>query len=153
MTFVILRSCVALEKRSSIVKPLTILALVIAAVLSPRRLWAQASSAGVVPTFERRCVSCHDNVGPESTAPSREGLRQFTPERVFEALTTGSMAPNATGLSDDEKRAIAELATGQPFAGSAAPGGMAARAVSAMKNQRSVSLKLDKPWSWPRWNG
>ena len=34
------------------------------------------------------------------TRSSREALRAFSPERVFEALTTGTMAANASGLSE-----------------------------------------------------
>src|SRR5262245_33813745 len=58
-----------------------------------------ASPAAQVMGFERRCAICHDNPGPDSRAPSREALRQFTPERVLAALTTGSMAVNATNLT------------------------------------------------------
>ena len=70
--------------------------------------------------FERRCAICHDNPGPDSRAPSREALRQLTPERVLAALTTGSMSSQATGMNDDQKRAMAEFVTGKPF-GDAAP--------------------------------
>ncbi len=52
--------------------------------------------------FERRCAICHDNPGPDSRAPSREALRQLTPERVLAALTTGSMTLTGDG---DERRA------------------------------------------------
>ena len=69
---------------------------------------APQSPAAQVMGFERRCAICHDNPGPDSRAPSREALRQFTPERVFAALTTGSMASNATNMSEADMRMMAE---------------------------------------------
>src|ERR1043166_4437882 len=76
-----------------------------------------ASTAKQVMGFERRCAICHDNPTPDSRAPSREALRQFTPERVLAALTTGAMAKNAGNMTDEEKRTMAELVTGKSFGG------------------------------------
>src|SRR5215204_1493816 len=73
------------------------------------------SAADQVMGFERRCAICHDNPSTDSRALSREALRQLTPERVLAALTTGAMASQATGMTDDQKRAMAELVTGKPF--------------------------------------
>ena len=110
--------------------------------LHPSGGWAQpptpaqpagpSSPAEQVLVFERRCATCHDNPGPDSRALSREALRALAPERVLAALTTGSMTSNATGMSDAEKRAMAELVTGKPF------GGSAERAASAMKSWPST---------------
>jgi polyvinyl alcohol dehydrogenase (cytochrome) len=105
------------------------------------------STADQVMGFERRCAICHDNPGPESRAPGREALRQLTPERVLAALTTGSMASQATGMNDDQKRAMAELVTGKPF-GDAAP-----RTAASMKNRCDAPLALQNPWTQARWNG
>jgi polyvinyl alcohol dehydrogenase (cytochrome) len=74
-------------------------------------------------------------------------MRQFTPERVLTALTTGPMVQFATRFSDEEKRALAEAVTGKPF------GGSAARSAAAMKNRCSRPLTLSNPWTTPRWNG
>src|SRR5262245_15366980 len=106
-----------------------------------------ANPAQQVIVFERRCATCHDNPGPDSRAPSREALRALTPERVHTALTTGSMAANATGMNDLQKRAMAELVTGKPF------GGAAPRAASSMSNRCQAPLALSDPWSQPQWNG
>jgi polyvinyl alcohol dehydrogenase (cytochrome) len=106
-----------------------------------------ASTANQVMGFERRCAICHDNPGPESRAPGREALRQLTPERVLAALTTGSMASQATGMNDDQKKAMAELVTGKPF------GGAAPRTAASMKNRCDGLLALQNPWTGPRWNG
>jgi len=105
------------------------------------------STADQVMGFERRCAICHDNPGPDSRAPSREALRQLTPERVLAALTTGSMTSRATGMNDAQKRAMAELVTGKPF-GDAAP-----RSAASMKNRCDAPLALQSPWTTPRWNG
>src|SRR6186713_950834 len=99
------------------------------------------STADQVMGFERRCAICHDNPGPDSRAPSREALRQLTPERVLAALTTGSMTSRATGMNDAQKRAMAELVTGKPF-GDAAP-----RSAASMKNRCDAPLALQSPWT------
>src|SRR5438093_7047744 len=77
------------------------------------------STAQQVMRFQSRCAICHDNPSSDSRAPSREALRQFTPERVLAALTTGSMAVNAGNMTDAEKRTMAELVTGKSFGGGA----------------------------------
>jgi polyvinyl alcohol dehydrogenase (cytochrome) len=106
-----------------------------------------ASPAAQVLGYERRCAICHDNPGQASRAPSREALRQFTPERVFAALTTGPMAVNATNMTDADKRMMAELVTGKTF------GGGVTKAASSMKNRCPAPLALNNPWTQPRWNG
>jgi polyvinyl alcohol dehydrogenase (cytochrome) len=97
--------------------------------------------------FERRCAICHDNPSTESRAPGREALRLLTPERVYAALTTGSMVSRAQGMNDDQKRAMAELVTGKPF-GDATP-----RTAASMKNRCASPLSIVDPWTKPRWNG
>ena len=76
---------------------------------TPTRPAGPSSPAEQVIVFERRCATCHDNPGADSRAPSREALRALTPDRVLAALTTGPMTANATGMSDEEKRAMAEF--------------------------------------------
>src|SRR5262245_2501358 len=78
------------------------------------------SSGAVTGEFARPCAVCHDNAEPGSRAPSRETLGQFMPERVLAAITTGPMATHAQGMSEEQKRALAELVSGKPFGGSAA---------------------------------
>jgi polyvinyl alcohol dehydrogenase (cytochrome) len=98
---------------------------------------AFASAQGLLQTmqvFESRCAQCHGSATAPVTddavrAPSRAMLSALTPERVLDAMTTGSMQANAKGLSDNTKKAVAEFLTGRPV-GSSASG-----AASAMKNQ------------------
>ena len=66
----------------------------------------------MMPVFESRCAQCHGGNAAERRAPDRNALAAMTPERILEALTTGSMVANATGISDGQKRALAELLSG-----------------------------------------
>src|SRR5262249_50879305 len=123
----------------------------VSAVLFPTAVQAQATSAGVVLKFESQCASCHDS--PNTGAPGRAALKQLTPERVFEALTTGPMAPNAAKFNVEERRALGELLTGKSFGGAGSLGGSAERSASAMKNACPAPPTLKDPWKRPRWNG
>src|SRR5688572_31266854 len=75
---------------------------------------AAAASAAQTPAapsprqlFDQRCLTCHGN-GDMPRAMDPAALRRMTPERVYAALTTGPMQPQAEGLSDADRRAIAE---------------------------------------------
>ncbi len=72
-------------------------------VLLPKATWAQVTSAEHMFTFEEKCGVCHGTTSLVPNAVSREALRAFSPERVLEALTTGAMAPHASGLSDEAR--------------------------------------------------
>src|ERR1700730_5004078 len=58
--------------------------------------------------YEEKCAACHSSSATGSRAPTRETLIEFAPERVLEAITNGAMKSQADGLSDEQKRAIAE---------------------------------------------
>jgi polyvinyl alcohol dehydrogenase (cytochrome) len=117
---------------------------------------AAAYAQGLLQTmqvFETRCAQCHGSatVAPEKVdeavrAPSRAMLAQLTPERVLDAMTTGSMPANAKGLPDNLKKSLAEFLTGRPI-GSAASG-----AAAAMKNQ-CAARPVGNLLSGPTWNG
>jgi len=62
--------------------------------------------------FGNTCESCHGNPKVDS-APSPATLKQMSPEKIYEALTTGTMAANAKELSDQQKRDIAEWVGGR----------------------------------------
>lgn len=114
-------------------RSLFVLAATLPLVLTP----SVSAAQGLLQTmqvFESRCAQCHGSAMAPVTddavrAPSRAMLAALTPERVLDALTTGSMQANAKGLSDNIKKAVAEFLTGRPI-GSAASG-----AASTMKNQ------------------
>jgi polyvinyl alcohol dehydrogenase (cytochrome) len=100
----------------------------------------------VLPLFESRCAQCHGGNAAERRAPDRNMLAQMTPERILEALTTGSMVANATGIGDGQKRALAELLSGRPI-GSSKSG-----QASAMPNQCKAKPAFN-PATGPRWSG
>src|SRR3954470_22809511 len=62
--------------------------------------------------FGDRCLACHGNALVEA-APKPAIIKQMTPERIYQALTTGSMKGNAADLTDLQKREIAEFMGGR----------------------------------------
>src|SRR5471032_1175431 len=112
------------------------------AFASPVR--AQAIQA--LGLFEQRCGSCHTKPEADSRAPARESLRQRTPEAILDALTNGSMKVNAEGLTDTQKKMLAEYLTELPL------GAALAGPASAMPN-RCAPKPLGNPLTGPAWNG
>ncbi len=111
--------------------------------------WPASASAQAIQAlgiFEQRCGSCHTKPAADSRAPDRDSLRQRTPEAVFDALTTGSMKVNAEGLTDAQKRMIAEFITERPL------GAALAGQASAMPN-RCASKPIGALLTGPGWNG
>ncbi len=106
---------------------------------------ASAQAIQALGVFESRCGVCHTKPTDDRT-PTREALRARTPEAILDAITTGSMAVNAEGLSVTQKRMIAEYITDRPLG--AALAGQAA----AMKN-RCEAKPLGNPLTGPAWNG
>src|ERR1041384_8070599 len=98
--------------------------------------------------YDKSCASCHQQPGADSRAPNREGLRQFSPESILTALTTGNMYRQGYDLSEAEKKAVAEFLAGRPV-GSPAPIAESARCttpVPAMSDPTRGS-------SWNGWGG
>jgi mono/diheme cytochrome c family protein len=57
--------------------------------------------------FNRVCSACHKpdgETGLDARAPHQETLRQFPPERIYAALTTGKMQAQGSGLADKERQ-------------------------------------------------
>lgn len=67
--------------------------------------------------YERACAQCHNNPAPGSRAPTRDALRERSPEAVVDALTGGAMRYQGLSLSGAERRAVAEYLTGKEFGG------------------------------------
>ncbi len=51
--------------------------------------FAQAPDGAAV--YQKSCATCHAQPGADTRAPNRETLRQFSPESIVTALTTGNM--------------------------------------------------------------
>ena len=71
--------------------------------------------------FQQKCLSCHGK--PEfERAPTPAALRDMTPERIYDALTTGIMAPViGNQMSDQDRKLVAESISGR-LMGTAASG-------------------------------
>jgi polyvinyl alcohol dehydrogenase (cytochrome) len=137
--------------------------LVALGTLGPAVAWAQGGGGGrgqtpdanevVYPAsmtsrFEGGCAICHDNPNAVSHAPTRDALRALTPERIVEALNKPIAAHEGkVGMTDNQRRALAELVTGKQFSGTPA------RDVSVMTNRCPAPMKMENPFNRPRWNG
>lgn len=62
--------------------------------------------------YRERCAQCHE--GQAAKAPSRVFINLMTPESIHETLAHGIMQIQATGLSDDDKKNVAEYLSGIP---------------------------------------
>lgn len=69
-----------------------------------------SESTGVSQYFVN-CASCHEAV--DGHAPKTGVLKQMTPERILESLTTGTMRTQAAAVSDADKVLIAEWLGGR----------------------------------------
>src|SRR5437588_8030994 len=63
-------------------------------------------------TFQTQCMVCHGNPAMADRAPDPNTIRQMSPERIYEALTTGVMRGQGANLSDDQKKMIALFMSG-----------------------------------------
>jgi len=108
---------------------------------------ASAQPGSPMALFQERCVTCHvATPPPDSRAPSLEALRSMSPEAILVAITTGPMAPNTTGLTDSQRRALAEYVGGREI------GASEKTAASAMTNQCRPE-KMGDIAKMPRWIG
>jgi polyvinyl alcohol dehydrogenase (cytochrome) len=97
--------------------------------------------------FNKVCSACHKpegQTGADARAPHQETLRQFPPERIYAALTTGKMQVQASGISDKERQQVAEWLGGRGLGGAAGD-------AAAMKNRCTSAPKFDT--SKALWNG
>ena len=103
----------------------------------------QNTNAGIY-AFTDRCARCHD-AGTDG-AQDRYSLNRRTPEEVLAAITIGSMAGYARGLTDFEKRVVAVYVGGRPL-GAAATGD-----ASTMKGVCPGRSPFE-PFQGSEWNG
>src|SRR5216684_4008325 len=116
-------------------------------------LWAQTPEPPRLGTesgfgiFQQKCMTCHGNANAPEKAPDPSTLRQLSPERILDALTSGAMKILGQRLSDEEKRRVAESVSGR-LLGSAATGD-----AKAMPNQCASNPAMADPSAGPAWNG
>jgi len=119
-------------------------------ILFAPSVFSQSPSSGArtgIQLFEQHCAMCHVNSSAGQRAPDLSVLRKLPPEEIVNALTIGSMFGQAQGLSDGEKRMIAEAISTQP-AGTGTSGD-----AKSMSNQCPSNPPLADPSSGPAWNG
>lgn len=97
-------------------------------------------------TFQTRCAVCHLNPVVDLATPATR-IREMTPEQIFESLTTGSMKDESEGLSDIQKRRIAEFMAGRPMGSSKAGN------ARDMPNKCPRNPAMTDPATSPGWNG
>jgi polyvinyl alcohol dehydrogenase (cytochrome) len=126
---------------------------VTAAQAEPAAAAAPGTESGFA-TFQTRCALCHANSVSErkgvrgaERAPTTDVIRQMSPERIHQALTSGSMRQQAKDLSEIAKIRLAEFMSSRPM-GSAKAGDAA-----AMRNKCSANPPLADPAKGPSWNG
>jgi polyvinyl alcohol dehydrogenase (cytochrome) len=99
-----------------------------------------------IATFQTQCVACHGNPNVER-APSPSAIREMSPERIYDALTTGVMKDQGAKLSDPDRRGVAEFMSGRPM-GSSGLGD-----AKNMPNQCRNNPQMTDPTRGPSWNG
>jgi polyvinyl alcohol dehydrogenase (cytochrome) len=89
---------------------------------------SRASSRAGGALYQMHCATCHLDQASANHAdiqpPPFYLLKQFSPEKILEALNTGKMQPMAAALSTVERQQIAEWISGRPL-GSADNGSVA----------------------------
>jgi polyvinyl alcohol dehydrogenase (cytochrome) len=111
--------------------------------------------------FQRVCAVCHTSLVSRASpaadhpmneaalrAPPREMLRQLSAEAVLAALTTGKMQPQGSLLSDAERPAVAEYASGSRM-GAAKYGAANTEKPNLCKDPSRISQFA----ATPAWNG
>ena len=96
--------------------------------------------------FQQRCMGCHGNPNVER-APSPATIREMSPERIYDALTTGAMKGQGSSLSEDQRRMVATFMSGRPL------GSLQQGDAKSMQGQCSSNPPLADLSSGPAWNG
>ena len=105
---------------------------------------AQAQDGAAL--YERHCASCHE-ASAQTHAPARDALRQFTPERIVDALENmgGPMSTVGRARTPEERRALALYLSEKPF-GTDQPINLERAGCKDSKN-------FTDPLSGANWNG
>ena len=126
----------------------TTLILIVYLTMRATMLHAQTEVPPVVMSplvYAEHCVSCHGS--PEtSRAPSRDALKERSPETIYEALNTGSMSAQGDNISDMQKKALAIFLSGRPF-------GLTDNGHASSMTHQCESQSIGNPLNGPAWNG
>jgi polyvinyl alcohol dehydrogenase (cytochrome) len=109
----------------------------------------QTGSAGTESgwaAFQTRCMGCHGNAAVAG-AQTPEQIRQMPPERIYAALTTGSMKTQGDALSEDQRRMLATFMSARPL------GSLTEGAAASMPNRCPSNPAMTDPAAGPAWDG
>ncbi len=115
----------------------------------PAAVNAGGAGAGTetgIGTFQQHCMGCHGNPNVPQ-APSPDAVRQMSPERIYDALTTGVMKPQGDSLTEDQRKMLATFLSGRPL------GSMKEGDAKDMPNHCASNPPLSDPTAGPSWNG
>jgi polyvinyl alcohol dehydrogenase (cytochrome) len=90
-------------------------------IAAPAALRAQDGAA----LFQAHCALCHDadagaaDAGAAGRVPSREVLKQLSPDQIVTALEKGAMRAQGADRSRAERYALAEFLSGKPYTSNA----------------------------------
>jgi polyvinyl alcohol dehydrogenase (cytochrome) len=100
--------------------------------------------------FKQQCASCHTAEGStagDRATPSLGALAALAPARIYQAMTTGSMALHARDLDDKAKRDLTEFVARRPFIDIEGTG------VTKMTNRCATNDPLGDLAAAPSWTG
>ena len=117
-------------------------AALVCAILTAVAQARDAQDAAAV--YQKNCAACHDS----GRAPSREGLKRLSPERILLTLESGTMMIIGSRRTASERRALAEFLSAKAF-GTEPAGGLPS---GAFCTDTAAALAGD-PLSGPHWNG
>lgn len=144
---------------ASMIVPSAVLAVALTFPAPQQAVYAQQSPAPSTPPqhmgttegagstiFGNYCEKCHGNPSVPA-APSPAILQKMSPEHIYQALTKGAMVVEASQLTDQQKRDIAEWVGGRPL------GSLESGDASKMSNPCPANPPIRDLTSQPSWNG
>src|SRR5690606_1026691 len=123
------------------------LAAVVLSQLAGTALAAQSEGELI---FTTHCAACHMATpapagSPNEKAPTRSQLAEFSAEAVLNSLTSGKMQLQGSVLTETQRRAVSEFATGKLVASTAGS--------AVATNRCTNSAPMGDPAAGPSWNG
>jgi polyvinyl alcohol dehydrogenase (cytochrome) len=117
--------------------------LLFVALLQAQNATPRPGFRAAPPIYQQNCGTCHDG----QKAPSITDLQQYSPERIYDVLTTGKMKDQAAQIPDVQKRQIAEFLAARPM------GSDEAGDIKKMTNACRSNPPMTDPAAGPSWNG
>ncbi len=105
-----------------------------------------AGTESGIALFQQHCMGCHGNPAVPR-APQPSVIRQMTPERIYQALTTGVMKVQGATLTEDQRKMMATFLSGRPL------GSLQSGSAERMPNRCDSNPPMAAPDSGPEWNG